>query len=48
MKKVGVSHLTGILVKVWCNGPLKGCSHGLQVDVGTSGKKEDDDALALD
>ena len=32
----------------WCNGPSKGCSHSLQVDVGTSGRTEDDDALSSD
>ena len=38
----------GKSVTFWCNGPLKGCSHGLQVEVGTSGKNEDDDASSSD
>ena len=36
------------MIAFWCNGPMKGCSHGLQVDVGTSGRTEDDDALLSD
>ena len=35
-----------ILVIVWCNGPLKGCTLDLQVEVGTSGRIKDDDALS--
>ena len=37
-----------VLVEVWRNGPLKGGSHGLQVDVGTLGKNGDDEALSSD
>ena len=36
------------IFKFWCNGPLKGCSHGLQVDVGTLVKNEDNDTLSSD
>ena len=30
---------------LWCNAPVKGWTHGLQVDIGTSGRNEDYDAL---
>ena len=35
-------------IVIWCNGPERGCSLDLQVDVGTSGRNEDDDALSSD
>ena len=32
----------------WCKGPMEGEAHSLQVEVGTSDRNEDDDALSSD
>ena len=34
------------LVVIGCNGPVRGCSLGLQADVDTSSRIGDDDALS--
>ena len=48
--EVGTSRigLKNILILFWCNGPKRGCSLDLHVDVGTSGRNEDDDVLSSD
>ena len=37
---------TELLFGVWCNSPVRGSSLDLQVDVGTSSRIGDDDALS--
>ena len=34
------------LFMLWCNGPVRGCSLGLQADFDTSGRIRGDDALS--